>query len=260
MKNKELLVTINDLKDISELKRLGINNFVYPLQNFCVGIPNTFLISDIKEKGFIFINRVLDNNSILELEKILKNIPANIMGIIFDDLGVLELVKNLDIIKILYLNHFNTNIESIKIYMEYVDSVVVSSDITKNELEYIINKMPNKLTIMVLGYLQAMYSRRHLISNYQNYHKVKAKNPMKIVNENNEFLVYENEFGTVFYHLPLYNGLELLDLPCQYYLIMNTFLSVKELANILKGKSDLSTDTGFLYQETIYKLKGDSDD
>ena len=259
MKNKNILITVNNLEDIEKLKRLGINSFVYPLQDFCVGIPNTFLISSIKEKGYIYINRILDNEGIDNLKVILANIPANIEGIIFDDLGILELVKDLKITKILYLSHFNTNLESIKIYLEYVDSVVVSPDITKDELEYIVGMLPNKLTVVVLGYLMAMYSRRLLLSNYQNYHKITVNNPLKISNNKEEFLVYENKYGTVFYHLPLYNGLELLELPCQYFLIDSNFLSIDDLQNIMEGKTSLPYDRNFLDIETIYKLKGDID-
>ena len=49
MKNN-FLVTINNLEDIEKLKELGIKNYAFPLKGFCVGIPNTFLIADIKDK------------------------------------------------------------------------------------------------------------------------------------------------------------------------------------------------------------------
>ena len=67
MENKKILITINDLKDINRLKKLGITNYVYPLKDFCVGYPNTFLISDIPNDGYVLVNRILDNKGILEL-------------------------------------------------------------------------------------------------------------------------------------------------------------------------------------------------
>ena len=144
MKNK-IIITINSLDELNNYLKLGINLFAYPLKGFCVGMPNTFLIEEIPSDGYLFINRILDNESIDKLNDILNNIK--IKGIIFDDLGVLELIKNKDIEKILYLSHFNSNLESIKLYLEYVDSLIVSTDITKEELININNNLKNKLTI-----------------------------------------------------------------------------------------------------------------
>ena len=107
MKNK-IIITINSLDELNNYLKLGINLFAYPLKGFCVGMPNTFLIEEIPSDGYLFINRILDNESIDKLNDILNNIK--IKGIIFDDLGVLELIKNKDIEKILYLSHFNSNL------------------------------------------------------------------------------------------------------------------------------------------------------
>ena len=255
MPNSKILITINKLEDLAKLKELGIKHFVFPLKGFCVGIPNTFLISEIKEDAYILVNRVLDNKGIDDLNKILENIPTNIQGIIFDDLGVLEIVKDLKIEKILYLSHFNTNIESIKIYLEYVDSVIVSIDLERNELLKIVNTLKNKLTIFTLGYVMAMYSRRLLVANYANFHHLTYSNPLKISNTNEKFIVYENEYGTCFYHYPLFNGVSLMTLPCKYFFINSTFLSVEEIDDLLANKSNLEYDTNFLDKEIIYKLK-----
>lgn len=254
MKNNNILITINNLEDINKLKELGINHFVFPLKGFCVGIPNTFLISEINYEGYIYINRILDNEGIDKLKEVLNDVPKNIKGIIFDDLGVLELIKNLDIEKILYLTHFNNNLESIKIYLDYVDSVIIGTDITMEETEYIVNNIPNKLTIFVLGYVSAMYSRRYLIDNYVKYQKIDYKNPIIIDNTNHKFLVYENEYGTIMYHIPVFNGLRLLDLSAKYYFINSAFLSVEDIKGFLNGNTTLEYDEGFLNTETIYKL------
>ena len=118
MKNN-ILITINDINSIDKLKKLGITKYVFPLKDFCVGIPNTFLIEEIPCEGYLYINRILDNDGIDGLKEILRNIDSKIKGIIFDDLGVLEVIKDMDLEKILYLSHFNTNSESINIYLDY---------------------------------------------------------------------------------------------------------------------------------------------
>ena len=258
MKNN-ILITINKLEDIKKLKELGINNYVLPIRGYCVGIPNTFLISLIPKNSYIYINRILDNDSIDKLKEDLKDNQDKIKGIIFDDLGVLEIVKDMKMEKILYLSHFNTNEESTAIYLNYVDSCVVSTDITKNELERIVNKFPNKLTIFTLGYVSSMYSRRLLLDNYTKFHHLPYQDTLHIDNTNHKFLVYENEYGTIFYHEPIFNGLELLSFPAKYFFINSSFLNLDDIIDMLNGKKDLG-DTGFLYQATIFKLKGDQND
>lgn len=260
MKDK-IIVTINKLEDTIKLKELGISKFAFPLKGFTVGMPNTFLVSEINTKGYLFINRILDNNGIIELKKILNNLSDNIIGIIFDDLGIIELTKDLKLEKILYLSHFNTNYESSKIYLEYVDSVILSTDITKEETEYIVNKLPNKVTLFVYGLVGVMYSRRKLIDNYSKYYNIPKINPLLIENTNHEFLLYENEYGTYFYHDKIFNGKKLLDLNALYFFINSAFITPSFIERFLSSDNVFDDeDEGFLYTETIYKLKGDLDD
>lgn len=258
MKNKDILITINRLEDIKTLKELGVTKFVFPLKEFCVGIPNTFLVSEITEKGYIFVNRILDNDGIDKLKDILNNLPKNIIGIIFDDLGIIEIIKNLQIEKILYLSHFNTNVQSVNLYLEYVDTVILSTDNTKEELEYIVKNANKKITLFTFGYTGVMYSRRLLLDNYSKYYNIEKENKIIVDNTGHKFIVYENNYGTYFYHEKIFNGLELLDLDAKYYFFNSVFLNMSQIKNILNGKiEDLNTDKGFLYTETIYKLKGD---
>ena len=260
MKNK-ILITINNLDDISKLKELGITKYAFPLKDFCVGIPNTFLVSEIKEEGYLFINRILDNDGIDKLKVILSNLPHNIIGIIFDDLGILNIIKDSKIEKILYLSHFNTNSKSINIYLDYVDTVIVSTDITKKEIEHIIKSTKKEITLFVFGYVGAMYSRRLLLDNYSKFHKIEKINPLVINNTDHKFLVYENNYGTYFYHNKIFNGLELMQLNAKYYFINSVFLTILDIENILNNKLDnLNWDKGFLERKTIYKLKEGTDD
>lgn len=262
MKKNNLLITINQIEDIDKLKKLGVSNYAFPLKEFCVGIPNTFLISEIPKEynSFLFMNRVLDNEGIDKLKSILNNLPSNIKGIIFDDLGILNIVKDLKIEKILYLNHFNSNVLSIKEYLKYVDSVVVSTDINKSELEYILKEIPNKLTVCVLGYLQAMYSRRILLDNYCTYYNLKKENGLVITSNNEKFFVYENEYGTVLYHLPCYSAMHLDITNSKYNFINSAFLNIDDITKFIKGNNPRKTDTGFLDTSLIYKLKGENND
>lgn len=259
MKNNRILVTINKLEDIEKLKELGITKYVFPLKDFCVGIPNTFLVSQISCDAFLFINRVLDNDSIDKLRVIINNLPKNIIGIIFDDLGVYELIKDKPLEKILYLSHFNANSKSVNIYLDMVDSVILSTDITKDEILYIIKNAKKEISLFTFGYVGVMYSRRLLINNYCKYHNLEYKNKIVIENTNHKFIVYENNYGTYFYHDKIFDGRELMDLNAKYYLINSTFLNINDIIDFINGKDISNSDKGFLYKETIYKLKDDED-
>lgn len=254
MKNK-IFVIINNFDDIKRLKELGINNYVYPLKDYCVGIPNTFFGDEIKEDGYLLINRILDNKGIDELKVLLNNLNNNIKGIIFDDLGILNIIKDLNMEKILNLTHFNCNSKSINIYLDMVDTVILPTDITKDEIEYIINNVKKEISLITFGYVPCMYSRRLLIDNYSKYYNINKNNPLVIKNDDIEFLVYENEFGTVFYYNKVFNGLELMKLNAKYFFFNSMFLDIKDIDNVLKGIITKDSSEHFLNKETIYKLK-----
>jgi len=263
MKLNKLLVTVNSLDVISDLKKVGVSTFLFPLKGYTVGFLNTFEISEIKEDdAYIFINRILPSNELDVLKEILNNLPANIKGIVFDDLGILEIIKNLDIKKILYLNHFGTNYESINCFLEQVDSMVISTDITKDEIYNILEKTNKPLSLYGFGYVPVMYSRRTLLTNFHNHFNIDNKKIANIKDQlaNNKFLVCENEYGTVLFHKVPSSSLEIDHDNIMYYLINTNLMSdgdVLLLLNSIKNneKIAITHDLGFLNRPTIYKLK-----
>ena len=133
MNPNKLLVVITDLKQLSILKKARITNFLFPLKDYCVGYPNTFRLEEIEEEGYLYLNRILDNTAYENLKDVLLTLPSNIKGLVFEDFGVIILAKelNLDLELILYQTHFATNHQSINENLEFVDSIVISTDITK---------------------------------------------------------------------------------------------------------------------------------
>lgn len=259
MKSKYLF-TVSDIKLIDKLKDEGINIFVYPLSFFCVGISNTFEISDIKENNsYIFINEIFDTKKADKLNVILHSLPSNIKGIIFDDIGIVEMTKDLNIEKILFSSHFNTNYLSINYYLDYVDSIIVSTDITEEEIDEIILKSKKELTLFSFGLVSSMYSRRHLITNHAEYYKIEKENPKKLEIDGKKFIALENEDGTVLYHYPYYNALRLLNKKAKYYFFFPIFLDNESIIKIInKDLNGIETDYGFLDTKTIYKIKNDN--
>ena len=53
MNPNKFLVTIEKLEEIDLYKKARVTNFLFPLKGFCVGIPNTFALEEIKENNYV---------------------------------------------------------------------------------------------------------------------------------------------------------------------------------------------------------------
>ncbi len=256
MKNK-VLFTVTNLDIIPKLKGLNIEKFVYPLSFFCVGIPHTFTIDQItEENAYLFINRILNTKDMDKLAEILHHLPHNIKGIIFDDVGLIEVCKDLKLEKILYLSHFNTNYESINYYFDYVDDVIVSTDITEEEIDKIISKTTKKISLFVFGLVPSLYSRRTLLTSYAKHYDIKTKETKNLHINDKKFIGIENEFGMMMYHYPYYNGLRLLKKDVHYFFYYPILLDDDKVLEVAQNKFDIvENDEGFLDTKTIYKVK-----
>lgn len=255
----KLLVLVQNKSIINKVKEVEKATFLFPLEGYTVGYPVTFKLDEIDEFGcYILVNRVLDEKSIESLKELFKEFPKNIKGIVFEDLGVIEIIKDLDITKILWQNHLNDSYLTINGYLKYVDSVMMSTDITEEEVKEIIDKSDKPLVLPVLGYAPVMYSRRHLLTSFNMNYEENVSNPTTIKEEvlKDEYKVYENESGTQLFYNKLYNGRSLLKYDALYYFINTVFVSDDDVLSFIKGEK-LSTDTfdGFLNKKTIYKLK-----
>lgn len=260
-KNKILLLV--ETRELAQKFRSESNvTFLFPVKGFCVGFNETIDINDIKEEGFIFVNRILDNEGIEAFRNMIKEVPKNIKGIVFDDIGVLNVLKEekIELTKILFLNHFNCNYLSINEYLEYVDSVVVSSDITTQEIEEILLKANKPLVLYTFGHINIMYSRRSLLTNYYKHFNVSGGkiNTLEEEISKKKFKIVENDYGTVIYTNEPFNGLALRNKDnVLYNLINSVFLSEEEISEILSAKDTLEDKYPYKYlsdKETVFKL------
>ena len=255
----KLLVLVQNKSIINKVKEVEKATFLFPLEGYTVGYPVTFKLNEIDEFGcYILVNRVLDEKSIESLKDLFKEFPKNIKGIVFEDLGVIEIIKDLGITKILWQNHLNDSYLTINGYLKYVDSVMMSTDITEEEVKEIVDKSDKPLVLPVLGYAPVMYSRRHLLTSFNMNYEENVSNPTTIKEEvlKDEYKVYENESGTQLFYNMLYDGRSLLKYDALYYFINTVFVSDDDVLSFIKGEK-LSIDSfdGFLNKKTIYKLK-----
>lgn len=256
MNKSKLLININKLEEIAEYKKIGITNFLFAVKGFSIGY-NTFELNEIPEDSYLLINRVMDTKSIEEL-RLRKDELTKFKGIIFEDLGVYNILRDLEIELIWFQNHFTINNESMRFWLSRVDSAVIGNEITSTEIESIIENASKPLVLNVLGKNQIMYSRRTLLSNFNKYNNLDNYNDMTldVHGTKDEFFARENELGTVIYNNEYFNYLEfaksLNEDKIKFYLIMNLDLNPNDLEEILNGKS--FGNDGFLNKKTVYKM------
>ena len=162
---------------------------------------------------------------------------------------------------ILFQNHFNCNQKSIDFWLDRVNSVVVSNELTYKELEYIASNVKGEIVLHLYGYNQVMYSRRKLLTNFYNEFEL-DKHDKRVIEDKAthvKFRAYENEYGTVMYSEKIFNGHKLLNLDnVKYFYVNSTLINHNLLMSFLRDFNrplDDEEDDGFLEKETIYKLK-----
>ena len=72
MKKEKILCNIENLIDIDNYKKIGINNFLFAVDGFSIGY-NSFNINELKKlecNKYLLLNRVLNNEDIDNLLKI----------------------------------------------------------------------------------------------------------------------------------------------------------------------------------------------
>ncbi len=270
----KILIYVDDLKHLDDYRKVGISAFLFALKGFSVGYRD-YDIEEIKNikvsNKYILLNRVLDCKDVDKLKEILKKVvdTCDIQGLVFEDLALCNLVKdlNLPIETILFQNHFASNVHSVNFWLDRVDSVMLNNEITSSEISYILENAKGKVCAHLYGYNQVMYSRRLLLTNWSEEFNIppKSTNILEDKATHVKFRAMENEHGTIMYSDKIYNGQELLSLPNQdkikYYYVNPTMIDHSQVMNFitsLENKGiDVSSneDDGFLNKETIYKLK-----
>ena len=249
------LVTVTNKEIISKLNKEDVTK-VYPLRFFSVGYEEYFDISEIDD--FCLINRILTDDDLDELEKILKS--SKIKGILFDDLGVLDVIKDLNIIKIFIGDHINNNASSINYYLDYVDSIVVSTDLSFDEIKYITEHVKKDVVIYTFGLKALMYSRRNLLRNYEEYYNFEKDNEIDSKINDKHFKIIESDFGTRIYAYPFYydERLKELDHVLYNWYDVNTLDNNKIIEVLNDNFSNIEVSNVFLDKKSVFKV-GDLD-
>lgn len=255
------------------------SNFPY---TYSIKELETLLASNPEMEFFVALNKNILNHELSLLEDTIEKIKKfRLKGILYYDISVLQIVKRKQVNIPLYWaqEHFTTNYLTAKYYSEEgVKGIFVSSDITKKEIDTIKKETEMKMIVPLFGYLPMFVSRRHLIQNYKNTFHIKEEDTIYYLEKDEKkYPVLEDKHGTYVFSTHILNAADIyLDLQKKEitYAFLNgifieeeIFTKIISLFNKIKGKNkektkkeidnlcSHNTDTGFLFKETIYKIK-----
>ncbi len=231
---------------------------------------------------FVALNKNFTNSELEALKEILIYLDSqDIKGIFYYDVAVVNIVKklNLKINLIWSAEHLTTNYYTINYwYNQGVKGTFISNEITKKEMITISDNTESTLFVQLFGYIPMYVSRRHAIRNYLKYFNVNNESShYQLFKEDKKYAIIDNAEGTMIYSNFILNGLtEKLELDDKIaYIIINGFnIDNDKLNKVINYFETVTKDNvdglnhqleklfdnlgkGFLYEESIYKVKND---
>lgn len=273
-KSKEELLSVMDYSDA----------FILGLKDLSINMPNYFTMDEIKEiisltdaEIFVSLNKNMHNDDLEALKEAMFELDKlNIAGIMYYDIAVvnLKIENNLKTPLVWGQEHMTTNYITSNYWFDFGASyTLLSSEITIEEVNEIKNNAKASLILTVFGYLPMFVSKRHLVKNYLKTFNLTDDSKINYIEKlDNKYPIIDDESGTIAYSSHILNGIgEIPNLHVDYVLLNSfnidsiVFKEVVEMASLVTNDNALeytdkidqmlNTDRGFLYKETIYKVK-----
>lgn len=260
--NKFLIIPNNKV-----IKNYNFNFFILPLKNYSIGFDVYFNINEINKLAlkydiYIIINKFLHKEELNRIDTIIKKLK-NIKGYFIEDLGLIDIIGNNKCI--LNQNHILSNYKAINfLFNKNIKNVVVSNELTYDELDEIRKKTKAKLYYFFINKNIIMYSERKLITNYYKNYKLHTKNKSLILDNCNKKLILKEENNqSVLFNYETFCASKYLNILKKYdYLIVNlSNINKEESKLILENINDnnlykiINCDYYFLENEIKYKVK-----
>ena len=273
----KILLKINDEKELM----YPVDGYVLGFNKFSYLFGKTFNLEEIKKikkenidkEIYVSLNCLVFNNELNEYKKLLYEIDKiGFDGIIVGD--VVALTYNLKTNLILDQLHLNNSYYSINHYIDNgLKGVVLTNDITMDEINEIRNNTNAMLFKQVFGYPHLSTSKRMLITNYFNHFNINNSTMPKSceiaeINKDDYYKIIEDSYGT---HILGNKVLNLLGvkLEVDYEIIDGYMLNdIKDVVDAFINndinKKDYfdkkyNADNGFINKKTIYKVKKDEE-
>lgn len=294
----KLVITLNQKESLYDYLSMGIETYVIG-GKYSFHCPHIFSLEDMKMMKeqypqcsfYVSMNALYDQHVMKDIENYIEQLnEIEIEGIIFQDFGILQIVKEHQYsFDMMYAPEtLNTNAQALKVLQDYgITSAFLSHVIPLEEQIQIQQQITLPLMMQGHGVEYVAASKRHLLRNYQEVsHLSFDKNcnhlTMMAYDSDMPFHIYEDEMGT---HIFTQKRLFTLDLLNQikdfdYWYIETLMMSQEEAIEIASLYSDAlkslergtydkdvkeymlllyqlhkPLDRGFLFDQTVYKLE-----
>ncbi len=271
-KMTKIIVMPIDENNFNNLEKLNIDGYIIGLEGYSVytsydlDIDSIEKISEkITKELYISINKPLYTNEIEELKSILKRLSKlNIKGIMFDDIGIINISNNLNLIW--NQMHHVTNSNTINFWSKQgIKGSVLSTELTLEDFINIKKNTNTDIFVYIYGYLPMFESSRELLTNYFKYINKNMKDNLYYLYESERdkyYPIYE-KYNNTYVLEDLIDGIEELKTIKNNnidYIILNGLLHDNDsfidiVSSYINEDNRKSNNKGFLYKETIYKVK-----
>jgi|GEM_PF-357265 len=253
-----LVVDLPSLDDIGTLADMGIGAIICSDSHFGVRSEVTFSQDELSEirvrtknrkiRMMVNVNAIFHENELnglLEYLRFLKFIDVD--AVIFSDMAVYKLSQKIEITKKLVYSAETliTNSFDMNFWLDRIDSVVLSNELSLDELRMMSSQAKKDVIFMVYGYHSMFYSKRALLSNYFEYknepnEKIQDNRNLRIKEEtrSEEYPILEDARGTHIFTgkiFCLFGELGILaETKCKQWWIRSNFLDKGKYFDIIR--------------------------
>lgn len=256
-------------KEVYELEEY-YDGLILSLEKLSINYP-CFTLEEIKEiiknvknkKIFVNLNKNMHNNDIPYLKQTLKELDKlKIDGILYYDVSIPNIGTKHDLVW--STCHMTTNYKTCEFWNKRnVKYTFLSNEITLEEIKEISENTNMELMIQVFGYVPIFASTRDIVKNYYKTFNIKDNSKVNYIKHEDDLYPIINNEETVVYNSKILNTLEEIKeyekMNIKYFIINSTLIdNIEEILKQIKEKKEvniLNQGKGFLYEETIYKVK-----
>lgn len=280
----KILTIPSSFEEIEKTKE-KTDGFIIGIKDMCVntnlliGIEELDLLNKFNDKDiFISLNKNMHNKDLNIVKEILLKLNEyNIKGVLYYDVGILNIYNSLDLKYDLVWSqeHLTTNYNTINFWNSFgAKYAYISSDITEEEIIEISKKSNSKLMVTLFGYLPMFVSKRHIVKNYLEYFDLNDNSKINYMEkEGKTYPIIDNNIGTQVYSNNILNGIKFkLNIEVEYIILnsfnidLDKFISIIDMFKMVNKDNAVeyndkinnmftNIDEGFLNTKTIYRVK-----
>ena len=178
-------IILPNKKNLKFYKKYDVSTFLLPLEGYSIGCDVYFDINTINQYAqeyeiYVYMNKLL-HRDIEKFRDIYPKFDKKIKFII-EDLGLSDVIDYDRFV--LYENHILSNYRAIN-YLDKlgINNFVINNDLTINEIKEIIKRTNADLYYFYVSKNMIMYSRRNLVSSFNDHYKINKDKKEYILDE-----------------------------------------------------------------------------